>query len=438
MGMTGAGKSSFITLCTQEPLEIVGHGLSSCTSQVMMHTMTCNGQTVHLIDTPGFNDTVRSDGETLQELAFWLAAAHEREFHLSGIIYLHPINANRLQGSGVRSLNAFKRMVGESNYHGVILATTRWDEIAPEQMHLASQREQQLRTKGADILQKGGRVVSLSAGRHDAMRIVAHVAGRRRDERLTLAFQRQLVDEGRAIYETDVGRVLFEQLETDHQQLQGRVEGSQAEILKLIESGKQDHLTEVLEFQTETTNSLKPLEDDIERMRKRMNDIREQWEERLRKEKDALAEAEKESEEKIKQKSEELTRLHAQLRSPSPSSGVGRNGSRQWSSPQAPNFLEPSDGYVPRSTRSASPSSTYSTSSSGPRSLTPNSAITEAGLLREIEELGHQQDVIRSWKQIRPDSRRHAQQPGHNAAWSVVGTGLAVAQVVAAIACTVM
>jgi predicted GTPase len=41
--------------------------------------MTWNNRTIHLIDTPGFNDTGRSDGETLQELAFWLAAAHERE-----------------------------------------------------------------------------------------------------------------------------------------------------------------------------------------------------------------------------------------------------------------------------------------------------------------------------------------------------------------------
>jgi len=30
MGLTGAGKSTFISLCTQETIDIVGHGLSSC------------------------------------------------------------------------------------------------------------------------------------------------------------------------------------------------------------------------------------------------------------------------------------------------------------------------------------------------------------------------------------------------------------------------
>jgi hypothetical protein len=53
----------------------------------------------------------------------------------------------------MQSLTAVKKMIGERGYRGVIVATTRWDEVVPEQMHLASQREQELRRKVADIVE---------------------------------------------------------------------------------------------------------------------------------------------------------------------------------------------------------------------------------------------------------------------------------------------
>jgi ribosomal protein L17 len=92
---------------------------------------------------------------------------------------------------------------------------TRWDEIATEQITTATRREKELRGKVDDIVGKGGRMVSLSAGRIDAMKIIGHLANRGPETRLSLAFQRQLVDEGLAIHETDAGKLLFEQLNAE-------------------------------------------------------------------------------------------------------------------------------------------------------------------------------------------------------------------------------
>ncbi len=97
MGMTGSGKSSFISLCSDKQPE-VGHDLESCTQTVNTYPFIYSGppqKRVFLVDTPGFDDSTRSDVEVLRELAAWLTATYAKEIRLSGIIYLHRINQPR-------------------------------------------------------------------------------------------------------------------------------------------------------------------------------------------------------------------------------------------------------------------------------------------------------------------------------------------------------
>ena len=50
-------------------------GLESCTAEVQVaDEFTLDGRTVTLIDTPGFDDTTKSDTEILKIIAFFLAA----------------------------------------------------------------------------------------------------------------------------------------------------------------------------------------------------------------------------------------------------------------------------------------------------------------------------------------------------------------------------
>jgi hypothetical protein len=83
---------------------------------------------IHLIDTPGFDDSNRLDVEVLQEIVFWLTHAYDNAFFLDGLLYLHNINAPRFEGAHRRGFDIFKALCGEQNYKCVYLASTFWDE----------------------------------------------------------------------------------------------------------------------------------------------------------------------------------------------------------------------------------------------------------------------------------------------------------------------
>jgi hypothetical protein len=228
MGMTGAGKTRFVANCTGQPAP-EAQSLESCeniclattrfitndsfkgTMGLTMHTMSVPGldKRICLIDTPGFDDTHRSDADILQEVTFWLVKSYELGIRLSGIIYLHRITDVRLGGSAIRGLNVFKAMCGADNFHGVTMATTFWDKV--DDFDKAREDQTQLLKNPSfwkDLADGKCTTRSLTAGRTSAVELVTAIA--HSNKRLTLTMQSQLVDEGLRIYETDAGKVLQE------------------------------------------------------------------------------------------------------------------------------------------------------------------------------------------------------------------------------------
>jgi predicted GTPase len=51
---------------------VIGHGLESCTTEIREVNVQIDEKTVTLIDTPGFDDTHRSDTDILREIANYL------------------------------------------------------------------------------------------------------------------------------------------------------------------------------------------------------------------------------------------------------------------------------------------------------------------------------------------------------------------------------
>ncbi|KAF2745786.1 hypothetical protein M011DRAFT_387921, partial [Sporormia fimetaria CBS 119925] len=214
LGMTGAGKSSFIALCTQQEDVTIGHTLSSCTSGVSIYTVHHKGRVYRLVDTPGFDDSGRNDCETLQELAFWLGAAYEEGVQLNGIIYLHRITDLRVQGAALQSLQVLKALCGRKNYSNLYMATTRWEQVGRNQKSKAIARQRELCKNErfwGDIQSAGGRVISLSNNRDDALKLLEEIA--ERNSKFNLAFQQQFVDQRRQIYQTDAGRIVYEAIQ---------------------------------------------------------------------------------------------------------------------------------------------------------------------------------------------------------------------------------
>lgn len=87
------------------------------------------GNVVHLIDTPGFDDTHTSDREVLEGIVTWMGQAYKDHITLSCILYLHRIIDIRLGGTGLRNLIMFRKLCGDDFYPRVALVTTMWDRV---------------------------------------------------------------------------------------------------------------------------------------------------------------------------------------------------------------------------------------------------------------------------------------------------------------------
>jgi predicted GTPase len=72
MGATGTGKTTFINHASGASLKI-GHQLQSCTTDVQATPpFLVDGKSVTLVDTPGFDDTSRSDTDILHTIVDYL------------------------------------------------------------------------------------------------------------------------------------------------------------------------------------------------------------------------------------------------------------------------------------------------------------------------------------------------------------------------------
>ncbi|KAI6042358.1 hypothetical protein EDC04DRAFT_2504265, partial [Pisolithus marmoratus] len=80
------------------------------------------------VDTPGFDDTYRSDRDILHTIAGWLEKKYRGKVKLRGIIYTHRITDNRMSGSVCKNLDILARVCGDKAAGGAWLVTTMWDK----------------------------------------------------------------------------------------------------------------------------------------------------------------------------------------------------------------------------------------------------------------------------------------------------------------------
>ncbi|QPC71022.1 hypothetical protein HYE68_001774 [Fusarium pseudograminearum] len=235
MGITGSGKSSFISKCTDKSATI-GHDMISCTSIVDVYPYEVTPDfTVYLIDTPGFDDTGRSDTEVLSEIAAWLTDSYKHEIRLHGIIYLHRISDVRMQGSAKKNLVTFKELCGEDALKKVVLASTMWDIIPAEK---ATKREQELKDTPEFwgwMLSKGSSVHRYNNTAESAREIILSLTGH--NAPIATDLQKQMVDEGKSLDETSAGQGLRSELLKERQKLTQE----RQELLTLIEAAKEKH-----------------------------------------------------------------------------------------------------------------------------------------------------------------------------------------------------
>lgn len=88
-----------------------------------------DGYSISLIDTPGFNDTLRSEAQVLTEIANYLEITYRvQHLKLDGIVYMQSIMDERMYGSSLRNLKMFRDLCGDSPMKNVVLVTNRWEQ----------------------------------------------------------------------------------------------------------------------------------------------------------------------------------------------------------------------------------------------------------------------------------------------------------------------
>lgn len=200
---------------------------------------------VILVDTPGFNDTERSDTEILTSLAEWMKESYSDDMFLSGIIYLHSISDTRMTNSSSKNLRMFRKLCGDDNLKNVVLATTKWG-ITPEAD--AYRRERELcREDGfwGTMIAAGSQIRRFENSTASAKFLVEEIL--QSGETFMPQIQREVVD-GKKLSDTDAGAYLNEAIIKLREQHQEEKEALKDEMKRAQKFRKSDYFRGSLRY----------------------------------------------------------------------------------------------------------------------------------------------------------------------------------------------
>ncbi|KAK1232373.1 hypothetical protein PQX77_004495 [Marasmius sp. AFHP31] len=262
MGATGSGKSTFINKACDAGMA-VGGNLESCTQSIeVSKSFTLEGRTTYLIDTPGFDDTNKSDADILKEIALYFAESYKQGIQISGVIYLHRITDNRVSGVTRRNMMMFQQLCGFDAMSNVMIVTTMWQKL--EDQEEGNEREQQLGAQGIFFKHafEGGAQLArhLQNTRESALAVISKLLAK---DPVTLQIQREMVDEGKSLTDSAAGSQLDSELREQIKKCQEELE----EIRK-----------EMAAVRYQDAMRQKGLEDEAETLRESLNRAREEKE----------------------------------------------------------------------------------------------------------------------------------------------------------------
>ena len=83
------------------------------------------GETLTLIEAPGFETYDLSDEEFLAGLVTFMRSAPH--LHIIAAVYCHSMKMRRIHNDHVKSLNMFRAICDKSFFRNVVCVTTMWD-----------------------------------------------------------------------------------------------------------------------------------------------------------------------------------------------------------------------------------------------------------------------------------------------------------------------
>jgi hypothetical protein len=116
-------------------------------------------------------------------------------------LYFQSIADRRFGGIAKRNLKLFQSLCGDDPLKSVIVVTTMWDLLPPDDPNLGPDREQEMKTIFfAPIIEQGGRLVRHQDNTDSAQQIVSLLFDKQSRE--ALAIQSEMVDHGRRLDQT--------------------------------------------------------------------------------------------------------------------------------------------------------------------------------------------------------------------------------------------
>ena len=164
-----------------------------------------------ILDTPGFDDTYKTDADVLQEIANFLAGTYQENIKLSGLIYLHRIIDPRLGHEGLSNLALFRALCGDDPLKKVVLATTFWEQMPNKER--AKEHEEELRTNPeywGDMISKHASMTQFHNTQESAFEIIETLL--KNEEKVVLKIQQEMVDDSLDLMNTTAGEKLKQEL----------------------------------------------------------------------------------------------------------------------------------------------------------------------------------------------------------------------------------
>ncbi|KAF7793712.1 hypothetical protein EIP86_004828 [Pleurotus ostreatoroseus] len=288
MGATGAGKSTAsiydLVFYHQNNSRLrVGYGLESCTSEVQVGSpFLLDGKTVTLIDTPGFDDTTKTEAEILKLIADFLAITYEQGRKLNGVIFLHRISDQRMGGVARKNFRLFRKLCGDDALKNVVIVTNMWGEV---DQAVGENRERELAFNELffkPVLDKGARMVRHENTPTSAKRILRELLGFPPEP---LLIQRETVDEHKSLAQTDAGIDLQAELDKAAEQHRKELDDlrrEMAEVMDAKDSQKQEELNELNAAFEGVRGQLNKLAEENKVLREERDDEQERHEQQMK------------------------------------------------------------------------------------------------------------------------------------------------------------
>ena len=240
-------------------------------------------------------------------MAKYLSAAYANGVRIHGIILLHPISDNRMTSSSRQSIQMIKAICGFTQYTNLAIATTKWPystggdrlDFDSGQWAELHHREAEMAEddrffgdfvpRGATIFRHNERGVRSGTReeRLSAFRIVDHlVTASERHPSPVLRLQREMIDEGKTLGETEAGATI---LGGELRRVREESETQLSELRRELQSSavKKDvaYSGELRRLRADAVMRLQKIENDHQTLDRSMEQLHEReqklWQERI-------------------------------------------------------------------------------------------------------------------------------------------------------------